>query len=92
MVCVGVQSIRGCYHHQGYEFLPSANGEFCRICVDPCPSVAENGYGTACCGATFAEYGIGGPADGGQIVTIDCTGAGLARDADQRAAIERTLK
>ncbi len=40
-----------------------------------------NGYGTARCGATFAECGIGSPADGsGQIVTIGCTGAGLARE------------
>ena len=36
-------------------------GGFCWILVDPCPSVAENGYGTARCGATFAECGIGAP-------------------------------
>ena len=44
MLWVGVHAFRGHCHRRGYEFPPAANGEFCWILVDPCPSVAENGY------------------------------------------------
>jgi len=53
MLCVGVYSFRDCHYLPGCEFPPAANWEFCWIRVDPCPSVAENGYDTARCGATF---------------------------------------